>query len=577
MGEQEFKSLGARSGGEFYTNAPAGYKPGKVKYIIVVGTVMSGLGKGIVVSSVSKLLQSKGYKVSPMKFDGYLNVDAGTLSPYRHGEVFVLDDTTECDMDLGTYERFLDKNLTKENYLTAGKLYSILLQKERRGEYLGRDVQVIPHLTGEIKGFIRDLGVKSKADIVLVEVGGTIGDIENNYFIEAMRELRYEEGKENVYFVALTYVMHPQALGEQKSKAAQLGIRSLMSMGVQPDLVVCRSEKPLEDKIREKVSIYSNLPVSNVIDCHDVPSIYKVPNELRGQKVDEIITKRLGLNGKPSSLEDWEKFVAGMENPKNEITIAITGKYTLLKDSYASILKAIEHCAAFWNTRINLKWIETTEIEKGKQSAADALAGVHGVIVPGGFGIRGIEGKIKCVEYVRKKKIPYLGLCLGFQTVLIEYARNICGLIEANSTEIDPKTKDPVIDILPEQKKIDEVGGTLRLGGQDVLIKRGSLAYELYDNKEKVRERFRHRYECNPKYIKTLEENGMIFSGCAPKGNIMQILELPKAQHPYFLATQFHPEFTSRPMNPNPCFRGFIEAAIANKNKMPSSHGIAVV
>lgn len=577
MGEKEFKSLAAKSGGEFYTCAPDGYEPGKIKYIVVVGTVMSGLGKGIVVSSIAKLLQSKGYKVSPMKFDGYLNVDAGTLSPYRHGEVFVLDDTTECDMDLGTYERFLDEDLTKNNYLTAGKLYSILLQKERRGDYLGRDVQVIPHLTGEIKGFIRNLGVTSGADVVLVEVGGTIGDIENNYFIEAMRELRYEEGKENVVFVALTYVLHPQALGEQKSKAAQLGIRSLLSAGVQPDVIVCRSEKPLERKIKEKISVYSNLPVSNVIDGHDLPSIYKVPNELKEQKVDEIIAKHLGLDKKQSSLEDWNKFVKALENSKNEVTIAITGKYTLLKDSYASILKAIEHCAAFWNTNINLKWIETTEIEEGAMTPEQVLAGVHGVIVPGGFGIRGTEGKIKCVEYVRKNKIPYLGLCLGFQTALIEYARNVCGLMDANSTEIDAITKHPVIDILPEQKSIDEVGGTLRLGGHDVLITKASTAYHLYGQKEKVRERFRHRYECNPEYIKTFEENGMMFSGQAPKGRIMQILELPQAQHPFFLATQFHPEFTSRPLRPNPCFRGFVEAAIAHKNKLPSSHGIKVV
>jgi CTP synthase len=545
---------------EYYTPVPDGYRPGRTKYIIITGSVMSGLGKGIFSASLGKLLQDGGYACSPIKFDGYLNVDAGTLNPYRHGEVFVLDDGTESDMDLGTYERFLDQNISKENYLTGGKIFNSILNKERGGKYLGRDVQFIPHVTGEIKRFLRELALSRKADIVLVEVGGTVGDIENQYFIEAMRQLAYEEGRENACFVNVTYVIKPEFLGEQKSKPAQMGVKALMELGIQPDIIACRSATPVTQKVREKISIYSNVPLKNVVSIHDRESIYTVPTMLKEAHVDRIVCERLGLkNGRHPEPKQWRQFVRNITFPKREVTVGITGKYTGLRDSYASILMALEHAGAKFRTKINIKWIETTDIENGKLKVEDALSGVSGVIVPGGFGKRGTEGKIACIKYLREKKIPYLGLCFGFQMALIEFARDVCGLKDANSTEIEPDCKYQVIDILPEQKKIEGLGGNMRLGGRDVEVKKGTMAHKLYGS-VRVRERFRHRYECNPEYIGMFEKNGIVFSGKAPEYPIMQILELKG--HPFFLGTQFHPEFTSRPLRPNPCYVGFVEACI---------------
>lgn len=544
---------------EFYTPVPKGYKLGKTKYIIITGSVMSGLGKGIFSASLGKLLQDNSYVCSPVKIDGYLNVDAGTLNPYRHGEVFVLDDGMECDMDLGTYERFLDKNLSDKNYLTGGKVFTKILTRERGGRYLGRDVQFIPHVTGEIKLFLRQLAMNTKADIVLVEVGGTIGDIENEYFIEAMRQLAYEEGEGNSCFVNVTYILEPAFLGEQKSKAAQLGIKRLMERGIQPDIIACRATNPVTDKIREKISIYSNVPLENVVSVHDRESIYTVPTMLKEAGIDKTVMKILKLKNKtrPES-KKWLDFVKRVTNQKREVTIGMTGKYTGLRDSYASIMKALEHSEALFQTKVKIKWIETTNIEK--ENVKDELRGVSGIIVPGGFGKRGAEGKIKCIEYARKNNLPYLGLCFGFQMAIIEFARNVCGLKNTNSKELEPDCKTNVIDILPEQKKIEGLGGNMRLGGRDVLVKKSTKAYKLYGNKTKVRERFRHRYECNPEYIPILEKNGMVFSGKAPKVPIMQILELPK--HPFFIGVQFHPEFTSRPLRPNPLYVGFVEAAL---------------
>ena len=545
---------------EYYTPIPDGYRLGQTKYIIITGSVMSGLGKGIFSASLGKLLGDSGFACSPIKFDGYLNVDAGTLNPYRHGEVFVLDDGTESDMDLGTYERFLDKNISKENYLTGGKIFTAVLGKERSGKYLGRDVQFIPHVTGEIKGFLRELALKTKADIVLVEVGGTVGDIENQYFIEAMSQLAYEEGRENTCFVNVTYVIKPEFLGEQKSKPAQMGIKALMELGIQPDIIACRSKNPVTQKVREKISIYSNVPLQNVVSVHDMESIYTVPTLLKEAQIDRIVCERLGLkNGKKAESKEWVQFVDNLTHPKREITIGMTGKYTGLRDSYASILMALEHAGAKTQTKISIRWIEVTEIETGKITVEEALKGLAGVIVPGGFGKRGTEGKIACIKYLRENKIPYLGLCFGFQMALIEFARNVCGLKDANSTEIEPDCKYQVIDILPEQKKIEGLGGNMRLGGRDVEIKKGTMAHKLYGSL-KVRERFRHRYECNPEYIGTFEKKGIVFSGKAPDYPIMQILELPG--HPFFVGTQFHPEFTSRPLSPNPLYVAFVEAAI---------------
>jgi len=525
------------------------------KYVVVTGSVISGLGKGTFTSSLGALLKmAHGLKVEPLKFDGYLNVDAGTLNPYRHGEVFVLDDGTECDLDLGSYERMLNANLSKANYLTAGKVFNAIITKERKGEYLGHDVQFIPHVTGEIKAFVRNLG--KDADVVLVEVGGTVGDLESAYFIEAMRELAYDIGRENVCFINLVYILEPACAGEQKSKAAQLGVRGLLSMGIQPDLIVCRSEKPLELKIREKMSTFSNLPEERIISLPDESSIYSIPSRLKQMGVDDMVCGIIGVRTKPSKeYANWEAFLEKSSKAKKQLTIAMTGKYTELKDSYISILKAVEHTSPYVGVRSSIKWVDTTDIDSEAKAAA-ALDGVDGMIVPGGFGPRGAEGKIMCIRYAREKGLPFLGLCYGFQLACIEFARAMCGLKKASSTEINADTECPVIDLLPEQKATKEMGGTMRLGGHEVEIKHGTIAYRIYGSN--ARERFRHRYELNPEFIHALEKAGMVFSGKAPGRDIMQILELPS--HPFFFATQFHPEFTSKPLSPNPAFKAFIEA-----------------
>jgi CTP synthase len=564
---ETLQSIGKKSiDHEFYSPYPEGYVKGKTKFIVVFGTVMSGLGKGILAGSLGKLLQFKGFKIAPVKFDGYLNQDAGTLNPYRHGEVFVLDDGTETDMDLGTYERILDLNVSKDNYMTNGKLFQTILNKERRGDYLGRDVQVIPHVTGEIKLFLRNLAMKSQSDIVLFEIGGTAGDMENMYCIEAARELMYEEGKENVCFIALTYIMEPSFLGEQKSKAAQLGIKELLSMGIQPDIIGCRAQSPVTEKIKEKISVYSNVKLENVVSLHDVKSIYLVPGLIHSEGLAENVLNLLKLKPKASEkqkLEEWDRFASVLKSPKHRLVIGMTGKYTSLRDSYASILKALEHAGASVDAEIEIKWIETTDIEDGKLDVEEALKDVDGILVAPGFGKRGTEGKIMVLKYVREHDLPYLGICYGMQMAVIEFARNVLGLKDANSTEIDPSTKNPVVDVLPEQKKIEGLGGNMRLGGQDMQIKKSTLAYSLYGKKELVRERFRHRYEVNPEYIPRLEKHGMVFSGKHPKYDIMQLMELPGKK--FYLGTQAHPEFTSRPMGPNPLYRGFIEAVLKSK------------
>lgn len=544
---------------EFYNELPDGYQKGKIKYIIVYGTVMSGLGKGIFAASLAKLLQLNGLSVTLMKFDGYLNQDAGTLNPYRHGEVFVLDDGTESDMDLGTYERFLGINLTKDNYLTGGKLFARILSHERKGSYLGRDVQFIPHVTGEIKRFVRTLALNSKADVVFVEVGGTVGDIENSYFIEAMRELSYEEGRNNVVHAAVTYVLQPGFLGEQKSKASQLGLKTLMGLGIQPDIIACRCDYEVAQKVREKISMSANVPFERVVSVHDMDSIYLIPGMLEKVKLDQHTIDLLGLHVKRNDVarREWENYIQKLLRSNTEITVGITGKYTALRDSYASIIKALEHAGTHLGLKVKLKWIDTTELDGRKVD--DELHDVRGIIVPGAFGSRGAEGKINCIKYARENKLPFLGLCYGFQMATIEFARNVCGLNNANTTEINPHCDHPVIDILPEQQGILELGGNMRLGGHEVEVKNGTLAEQLY-GLLMVRERFRHRWECNPEYIDTLEKNGLLFSGKAPGREIMQILELPN--HPFFLGTQFHPEYLSKPLQPHPLYLGFLKAAM---------------
>jgi CTP synthase len=556
---------------EFYTPMPQGYRKGHHKYVIVVGTVMSGLGKGIFSSSLAKLLQDKGLKVAPIKMEGYLNIDSGTLNPYRHGEVFVLDDGMETDMDLGTYERLLDQDLSAANFTTNGQILSGVLKKEREGGYLGRDVQVIPHVVGEVKLKLRELAAKTDADVVFVEVGGTVGDYENAFYLEACHQLAYEEGEGAVVFVALTYVLEPGTLGEQKSKAAQLGIKRLMEMGIMPNIISCRASNPVKEKVREKISMYTNVPMRRVVSMHDVESIYLIPEALREQGMDREVLTLLGLHDRVNQRHEdqarakWRWFVDHIGKADRDVTIAVTGKYTALRDAYASIIKAIEHCGVHLGANVNLKWLDTTAIDPA--NVVRRLSDCHGIIVPGGFGVRGTEGKIECIRYAREQKVPYLGLCLGFQMAVIEYARNVCGIKGANSSELDPGCQHPVIDILPEQKKIEGLGGNMRLGGKDVVIKPNTLACKLFDNAEHIRLRFRHRYEVDPRYIAALEEHGMIFSGRHPQQPIMQILELPQDAHPYFIGTQAHPELTSRPLRPQPFFMGLIKAALEHAHQ----------
>ncbi|MGA2230144.1 MAG: CTP synthase, partial [Tepidisphaeraceae bacterium] len=551
---------------EFYTPMPEGYRRGHHKYVVIVGTVMSGLGKGIFSSSMAKLLQDKGLKVAPIKMEGYYNLDSGTLNPYRHGEVFVLDDGMETDMDLGTYERLLDQNLSAANFTTNGQIFASVLKKEREGGYLGRDVQAIPHVTGEIKLKLRELAAKSNADIVFVEVGGTVGDYENSFYLEACRQLAYEEGENSVVFVALTYVLEPGALGEQKSKAAQLGIKRLMEVGIMPHIIACRAGNPVKEKVREKISMYTNVPMKRVVTMHDVESIYTIPEALREAGIDREVLTLLNLHDRVDQRREdqarlrWRWFVDHIGKARKEITLAVTGKYTAVRDAYASIIKAGEHCGVHLGVNVNFKWIDTTAVDPA--TVSKRLSDCHGIIVPGGFGVRGTEGKIECIRHARENKVPYLGLCLGFQMAVIEYARNVCGLADANSTEFDKACQHAVIDILPEQKKIEGLGGNMRLGGKDIELKPGTMAAALFDNAATIRLRFRHRYEVDPKYIEMLEAHGMIFSGKHPTQPIMQILELPSEMHPFFVGTQAHPELTSRPLRPSPLFMGLCKAAM---------------
>ncbi len=574
--ENVLSSLGATSDEtEFYAPMPAGYKPGKTKYVIVFGTVMSGLGKGIFSSSLAKCLQDKGLTVAPIKLEGYLNIDSGTLNPYRHGEVFVLDDGMETDMDLGTYERLLDQNLSRLNFATSGQIFTRVLEKERKGTYLGRDVQMIPHVTGEVKTKLRELAVGSDADVVFVEIGGTVGDVENAYYIEAMRELAFEEGADSCAFVALTYIISPPTLGEQKSKAAQLGIKGLLAMGIQPHIIACRGREPITRKVREKLAIYSNVPINRLFSMHDCDSIYLIPEMVRGAGLDDAVVNILKLDDRQHVESEakrratWNDFVQRIRSASREVRIGILGKYTSLRDSYASIMHALEHAGTAAGARVRIEWVDTTDITD--DNAAEALKGLHGIIVPGGFGVRGTEGKIACIRHAREHKLPYLGLCYGFQMAVIEFARNVCGLDSANSTEIDPDTPHPVVDILPEQKQIEGLGGNMRLGGRDVQVHANTVASRLFNGSPEVRMRFRHRYEVDPQYIERLEQGGLVFSGKAPDYPIMQILELRSEQHPYFVGTQAHPEFQSRPLRPHPMFLGLVRAALARDDAHQSA------
>ena len=539
------------------------------KFIFVTGGVMSGLGKGITTSSIGRLLISKGYTVTAMKIDPYINIDAGTMRPTEHGEVFVTKDGGEIDQDLGNYERFLNVELTKESNLTTGKVYKKVIEKERNGDYLGKTVQPIPHITNEIKQTIRkNAGNK---DILLIEIGGTVGDYENVLFLEAARQMKLEQGTENIAYVHVTLLPKPPSLGEAKTKPTQHSVKMLNQMGIQPDFLVCRTTNGgLDEPRKEKLSLFCNLPKKNIIDNPDVKTIYEVPLLFDKQNFGEKILEKLNLKPKGNALYPWQVLVEKMKNAKKEVKIGMVGKYLKtgegqLIDSYISVNEAIKHAAGELNAKAKITWISAKEIEDNPEKIKE-LKELDAVIVPGGFGKTGIEGKIKAIQYCRENNIPYLGLCLGLQLAVIEYARNKCELKEANSTEFNEKTPYPVIDFLPEQKKILKKGGTMRLGEYTAVLKENTKAHELYsllnriEEKNQVKERHRHRYEVNPKYQETLAKNGLIISGTSPDGKLVEFIELP--DHKFFMATQAHPEFTSKPGKPNPLFYGLIRAAL---------------
>jgi CTP synthase len=528
------------------------------KYIFVTGGVVSSLGKGIATSSIGLLLKSYGLNVTLQKIDPYINVDPGTMNPYQHGEVFVTQDGAECDLDLGHYERFLNSSLSKENNITTGQIYFSVISKERRGEYLGKTVQVVPHITNEIKSRITQLANSSNVDVVITEVGGTVGDIEGQPFLEAVRQMRLDYGKENTMYIHLTLVPFIKAAREFKTKPTQHSVRELRAIGIQPDILLCRSDSWLTADERKKISLFCNVPIDAVIDAVDVECIYEIPLIFRQQKLDQMILARLGIERDEPDLAEWELFVQKAKSPSRVVEIAVCGKYVELRDAYKSIMEALYHAAVANDARLKLKWIDSDRIED-EIALENALGMVNGILVPGGFGIRGVEGKIRIVTYARNRKKPYLGICLGLQCMVIEYARHVCGMKGANSTEFDDSTIYPVIDLLPGQRKIKNMGGTMRLGDYPCKLEAHSLARKIYA-KNTVEERHRHRYEVNPKYIKKLSEKGLIFSGRSPNGKLMEIAEV--RGHPFFISTQFHPEFTSRPLAPNPVFYHFIKSSL---------------
>ncbi|HDD60070.1 MAG: CTP synthase (glutamine hydrolyzing) [Thermoplasmata archaeon] len=534
-----------------------------MKYVIVTGGVLSGLGKGITTSSIGVLLKSAGLKVTAIKIDPYLNCDAGTMNPYEHGEVFVLDDGGEVDLDLGNYERFLNIDLSSEHNITTGKIYRSVIEKERVGRYLGKTVQIVPHVVDEIKNTIRRVAKKSKADVCLIEVGGTVGDIESMPFLEALRQLKREEPEGDVLFVHVTLVPVMGVVGEQKTKPTQHSVKELRSIGIQPDIIVCRSDKKIVKKVKSKISLFCDVPEEAVISAHDVSNIYEVPLLIHEQGITDYILKKLGLHGLEVDLGWWQGFVERLSSVREKVKVALVGKYTGLKDSYISYIRAFEHAGAEEGVEVELVWIDAPEddqpdFEEKVREMYRKLENVDAILVPGGFGQRGIEGKIRAITFARERKIPFLGVCLGFQLSVIEFARGVMGLERANSTEFDPETPHPVVDLLPEQRSISQMGATMRLGRQKAIIKPGTMAYRLYRRKF-VWERHRHRYEINPTYVEAIESAGFIFSGVSPDGQKMEIGEM--RDHPFFMGCQFHPEFKSRPGHPSPMYVGLLKAA----------------
>ena len=540
------------------------------KYIFVVGGVMSGIGKGVAVASIGAILKARGYTVTAIKIDPYINMDAGTMNPTEHGEVFVLDDGYETDQDMGNYERFLDVVLPNDNYMTTGRVYDTVIHKERNLEYAGKCVQVVPHIPMEVISRIKKASQKAGADITIIEIGGTVGEYESIIFLEALRLLKLQN-QGDVITVMLSYVPIPSKIGEMKTKPTQHAVRTLNSAGVQPDFIIARSETFLDKKRKKKISLFCNIAERNVISAPDVDSIYEIPLNFERDDLSRLILKKLSLPYKKTELEKWYKLVENIKNSRKEVSIGIVGKYFgtgdfLLSDAYISVIEAIKHSAYELRFKPKISWINSELFEKDPNRLED-LKNYDGVVVPGGFGSRGVEGKIKAIEFLRKNKIPFLGLCYGMQLAVIEYARNVLGLKDANTTEINRETKNPVIDIMPEQKKNLEdknYGATMRLGAYPAIIKKDTLAYAAYQ-KGKISERHRHRWEVNPKFVEKLEHAGLIFSGKSPDGNLMEITELPAEKHPFFLGTQFHPELKSRPLKPHPLFLSFIKISLEKK------------
>lgn len=536
------------------------------KYIFVTGGVVSSLGKGITAASLGRLLKNRGYKVTIQKFDPYINIDPGTMSPYQHGEVFVTDDGTETDLDLGHYERFIDINLGKNSNVTTGKIYWSVLQKERRGDYLGHTVQVIPHITNEIKNRVYRVGDDDNADIVITEIGGTVGDIESLPFLEAIRQIKKEVGRNDVLYIHVTLVPYIGAAGELKTKPTQHSVKELRSIGIQPDIIVCRTERPLSDEMKEKLALFCDIDKDAVIENKTLNSIYEVPLLLSEEGMDRIVLEKLDLPNRPCDMEDWKKMVHAIYNTEKTLEIALVGKYVALHDAYLSVAEALNHAGIAYKTKVNIHWIDSETLEDPNLSMEEVFKGIDGIVVPGGFGNRGVEGKIRAVQYARENNVPYLGLCLGMQCAVMEFARHVVGLEGATSSEFHEDAKFPVIDLMPDQVDISDKGGTMRLGLYPCKLTEGTKAHEVYGT-NLIYERHRHRWEFNNKYRTELVNAGLVLSGTSPDDRLVEIVELK--DHPWFVGCQFHPEFKSRPMNAHPLFREFIGAA----KKYAKGHG----
>ena len=533
-----------------------------VKYVFVTGGVVSGLGKGITAASLGRLLKARGYKVTMQKFDPYINIDPGTMNPVQHGEVFVTDDGAETDLDLGHYERFIDESLTKNSNVTTGKIYWSVLHKERRGDYGGGTVQVIPHITNEIKSRFHRNPAAKDTEIAIIEVGGTVGDIESQPFLEAIRQFQHDKGHENVILIHVTLIPYLRASQEMKTKPTQASVKDLQGMGIQPDILVCRSEHPLTDGIKDKIALFCNVPANHVLQNLDVEYLYEAPLAMEKENLAGAVCECLHLDCPEPDLKDWTEMVDYLKHPNTDVTVALVGKYIQLHDAYISVVEALKHGGIFSRATVHIKWIDSETVTA--ENADELFSNVDGILVPGGFGDRGIDGKIEAIRYARTHGLPFLGLCLGMQLAIVEFARDVVGLKDAHSVELDPQTTNPVIHIMPDQIGIEDIGGTLRLGSYPCVLNKESKAYQLYGT-ENIDERHRHRYEVNNDYRDQLEEAGMMLSGLSPDGRIVEMVEIP--EHPWFIATQAHPELKSRPNRPHPLFRGFVEAALAHKEE----------